>query len=247
MLFRNWRKNLFSGLPFNTDMHSHLLPAVDDGASNVEESIALIQGLCDLGYKNFVTTPHIYQDIYPNSPETLRPAHASLMSALEAAGLDVGLRFAAEYFLDDHLQELLKEGREKILTVYDNCVLVETSFTQLIMGLDDRLFELQAAGYKPILAHPERYGYWHAEKDQFHTLKERGILLQVNLLSLIGYYGRSVAETARYLVRQEIVDLVGTDCHHERHIGALRNGAKEILQILDPLIRKDKLLNNRIF
>lgn len=227
-------------------MHSHLLPGVDDGSPDPEASIALMKGLLSLGYQRFVTTPHIYRELYPNTRDTLQPAFAALQSALETAGLEVSIRYAAEYFLDDYFDELLRDRRD-ILTLHDNLVLVEISFVQPPMDLDRRLFDLQMAGYKPVLAHPERYNYWHDDRAQWQGLKERGILLQLNLLSLIGYYGRSVAETARYLVKEGLVDLVGTDCHHERHVSALKKGAGNIMDILDPLIRKDKLLNNRIF
>lgn len=242
-LFR--KKGASPRLPFLTDMHAHFLPGVDDGASNVDESLQLIRSMQELGYKNLVTTPHIYAELYPNSRASLQPAYETLMKALTSAGVEITLRYAAEYFLDEHVDALLA-AKEPLLTVHDNWVLVETSFVQAPMDLDDRLFSLQVAGYKTILAHPERYAYWHFQRDAYHKLHEKGVLLQVNLLSLIGYYGKSVAETARYLVKQGLVDLVGSDCHHDRHIQALKKGAAEIVRALDPLVRENRLLNNMI-
>jgi tyrosine-protein phosphatase YwqE len=227
-------------------MHAHFLPGVDDGAADVDDSLELIRSMRELGYERLVTTPHIYAELYPNSRETLQPAYETLMTALRASGMDISLRYAAEYFLDEHVGNLLA-AKEPLLTIHESWVLVETSFVQAPLDLDNRLFNLQVAGYKAIMAHPERYAYWHLQRDAYHHLREKGVLLQVNLLSLTGYYGRGVAETARYLVKEGLVDLVGTDCHHERHIAALRKGAGDIVRILDPLIRKDKLLNNRIF
>ncbi|TDX00073.1 tyrosine-protein phosphatase [Dinghuibacter silviterrae] len=230
--------------PFGTDMHSHLLPGVDDGASGVEASLGLIAGLRALGYRSLVTTPHVYSELYPNTPATLAPAFATLQEALTTS--EIPLRYAAEYFLDDYVDALLQD-KNPLLCIYENWVLVETSFVQAPLDLDRRLFDVQLAGYKPILAHPERYPYWHLDRSKYHDFREKGLLLQVNLLSLTGYYGKAVADTARYLVKEEMVDLVGTDCHHERHIAALQKGAGDILRILEPLVRKDKLLNNHIF
>lgn len=232
-------------IPFETDMHSHLLPGVDDGAPDSLASLSLIRSLQELGYRKLITTPHIYHELYPNSPDTLAPAYERLKVEMASAGLDIPIRFAAEYFLDDHVDALLKSG-EPLLTVHDNWVLVETSFVQAPLDLDRRLFDIQVAGYKPILAHPERYPYLHMDKQKYHEYRERGILLQINLLSLTGYYGKPMAEAARYLIKNELVDLVGTDTHHERHALALRKGAGLLTDQLEPLLRKDKLLNGAL-
>ena len=233
-------------LSFLTDIHSHLLPSVDDGAVDTASALLMIAGLRDIGYERIITTPHIYSEIYPNTRDTLQPAYEKLLAAMAETHQDMPIRYAAEYFLDDHVDKLLKD-QQPLLTIHDNWVLVETSFVQAPLDLDRRLFDLQLAGYKPIMAHPERYPYWHNDRAKYHALKEKGLLLQVNLLSLTGYYGKGVAEAAKYLVKEGLADLVGTDCHHERHIAALQRGSGDIARALDPLIRKDKLLNNRIF
>lgn len=238
----SWSRGAIHFPALQTDLHSHLLPAVDDGAENVGDAIELVRSLQSLGYKKLITTPHIYQELYPNSLQTLEPAFARLNAALTEAGIDLPVRYAAEYFMDDYLDDLLKR-REPLLTIHDNWVLVEMSFVQPPPDLDRRLFGLQVAGYKPILAHPERYNFWHADMDSLHGLKERGMLFQVNLLSLTGYYGKGVAEAARRMCREDLVDLFGTDCHHERHVAALKRGSSVLLKWVDPLIRKDRLLN----
>jgi protein-tyrosine phosphatase len=233
-----------SVFPFVLDMHSHLLPGVDDGSPDVETSLSLIKSLRDCGFRELITTPHIYKELYPNTPDTLSRAYAELPQRLNEQG-DITLRFAAEYFLDEYVEELIKSG-QPLLTIYDNWVLTEISFVQAPIDLENRLFDLQVAGYKPIMAHPERYGYWHQQKQAYHELKERGVLLQINLLSLTGYYGRQVAETARYLIKEELVDLVGSDCHHHRHANTIQNESRSILKLLDPLLKKDKLMNMHI-
>jgi tyrosine-protein phosphatase YwqE len=219
------------------DMHSHLLPGIDDGAADEPGALSLIRSLKELGYERLVTTPHIYSELYPNTRESLQSAHDRLKPVL-----DFPLRYAAEYYLDDHVDSLLQSG-EPLLTIHENWVLTEISFIQPPPDLDRRLFDLQMAGYKPILAHPERYTYWQGNKQVFGEFKEKGMLLQVNLLSLTGYYGRAAMDTARYLIREEMVDLAGTDCHHERHIAILQKEASVLAKWLEPLVRKGKLLN----
>jgi tyrosine-protein phosphatase YwqE len=238
-IFRTQKATLF---PFGTDMHSHILPGIDDGAKDVDGSIRLIEGFHGLGYKKSIATPHIYAELYPNDPATIGSAHQKLAVAMEQRGCDFPVRYAAEYFLDDSFRNLVL-NRHPLLTIHENWVLVETSFVQAPMDFDQRLFDLQVAGYKPVLAHPERYPYWHGNKNLYHGLRDRGVLFQVNLLSLAGYYGKPVAEAAKFLVTEKLVDLVGTDAHHERHLSALQRSASAIIKQLTPLIREDKIMN----
>ena len=232
-------------LPFSVDMHSHLLPGVDDGAPTAEASLSLITGLQSLGLRRLITTPHIYTDLYPNSPATLQPAFDGLKRTLDSARMEVDLTFGAEYFMDDTFEELVS-ARSGLLTLANELVLIETSFVQPPISFDNQIFTLKVAGYKPVLAHPERYPYWHMNREKYHDLFDNGVLLQVNLLSIIGYYGRNVADAARYLIQNELAAFAGTDCHHERHVDALKRGVRDIRRSLDGLIKKGKLLNDAI-
>ena len=204
-----------------TDMHSHLLPGIDDGSEDVSTSLELIEGLTDLGYQKFIATPHILWDIYKNDISTITPAYDELIAALKEKNIDVPFRFAAEYFLDYHIDELIEE-KKPLLTLKDNMVLVEFSFISAPLDLKEKLFSLQLAGYQPIIAHPERYGYLSRNKDMFKELKEAGYLFQVNLLSLTGYYGKIPFELANHLLKNKYIDLLGTDLHHIRHLTALQ-------------------------
>lgn len=204
-----------------TDMHSHLLPGIDDGSPDVETSIELIQGLRELGYQKFIATPHILWDIFKNNIDTITPAYKQLQTALHEQHIDVSLGFAAEYFLDYHIDELLEEEKP-LLTIKDNLVLVEFSFVSAPLDLKEKLFALQMAGYQPVLAHPERYAYFARTKEVYDELREAGYLFQVNLLSLAGYYGKIPQELALHLVKNKYVDLLGTDLHHIRHLQALQ-------------------------
>lgn len=207
-----------------TDMHSHLIPGIDDGSPDAETSVELIKGLIDLGYQRFIATPHILWDIFKNNKSTIAPAYAELTAALRAQQLDIPIKFAAEYFLDYHVDELL-EDRKPLLTLKDNWVLVEFSFVSAPLDLKDKLFALQMAGYQPVLAHPERYAYLIRNKELYDELREAGYLFQVNLLSFTGYYGKPALELATHLLKNKYIDLLGTDLHHERHLKALQNSS----------------------
>src|SRR5690606_9082956 len=139
------------------DMHSHILPGIDDGAQDVETSIELIDGLMGLGYKKLVATPHIISDIHPNTRETIEEAGQILQDELDSRGYTIPIRFAAEYMLDENFLNLLEASN--LLTIHDNIVLVETMFMDSPPNLEDILFQLQTKGYIPLLAHPERYHY----------------------------------------------------------------------------------------
>lgn len=224
-----------------TDMHSHLIPGIDDGATDPANSIELINGLMELGYQKFIATPHILWDIFKNNKATINPAFERLESALGENNIRVPIKFAAEYFLDYHVDELI-EDEIPLLTLKDNWVLVEFSFVSAPLDLNEKLFSLQMSGYQPVIAHPERYTYFGKSKEKYEELKEAGYFLQLNLLSLTGYYGKIPQEIAMMLVKNRLVDFLGTDIHHERHLHALRS-ATHLTDIIKLLQDSGTLLN----
>ncbi len=204
-----------------TDMHSHFVPGVDDGAQTVEDSINLIREMQDLGYKNIVTTPHIKYDHYPNTPHTILTALQQLHTALQEQNIDIPVKAAAEYYIDDYFTRLLESG-EQLLTVTGNELLVEISFMFEPIGLNEIFFNIQTAGYKPILAHPERYSYYHAKPEMYKQFKQRGCYLQLNVIALAGYYGKTVKQAAEYMLKEGLYDYCGTDMHHLKHAGVMQ-------------------------
>ena len=204
-----------------TDIHSHLIPGIDDGAQNMEASMELIKGMANFGYKKLITTPHILWELYPNTPEIIRSGLNNVRDKIKEKGLAIEIEAGAEYFMDEHLEQLL-EKRSRLLTIKGNMVLVEFSMVTIPMDLKKILFELQIQNYEPILAHPERYVYFERQKEFFTELKTFGCLFQLNMLSLTGYYGPSVQELAEYLVKNNFYDFVGSDLHNERHLEALK-------------------------
>jgi len=206
------------------DMHSHLLPGLDDGAATLAHSLELLRELRALGFRKLIMTPHIMGDFYKNTPEGIRAALAELREAAAAAGLaDVALDCAAEYYLDEWLGRKLAAGTELLTFGGERRLLLfETSYLNEPFNLNTIIFELQAAGYQPVLAHPERYTYFYGRFDDLARLRqEHGVLFQINLNSLAGYYSPAARHVAERLIDAGYVDLVGTDTHHLRHTAAL--------------------------
>jgi protein-tyrosine phosphatase len=210
------------------DMHSHLLPGIDDGSPDVATSIELIEGLSKLGYKKFIATPHVLWDLYPNTKETIANALGELRAGLTEKGLDVEISAAAEYYIDEHfVQEL--NNKVPLLTLKDNLVLVEFSMLTAPLDLQEVLFEMQMQNYQPIIAHPERYVYLQQKKSFYDDLRNAGCQFQLNLLSLTGYYGRGVKDLAEYLVKNGFYSYAGTDLHGAKHLAQLPGLAQSSL------------------
>jgi protein-tyrosine phosphatase len=202
-----------------TDMHSHVLPGIDDGAQNVEESIVLIKKMMSLGIKKIIATPHIMIDYYRNDAETIGNALALLKAELEIQKIDIDISAAAEHYLDETFEKRLEEG--KVLTMGDNYVLFELSFASQPTNVISIIQKMKDLGYKPILAHPERYGYMNIE--QMKTIRSWGCNLQLNTIALGGYYGKHSKRIAEEMVDSEMVDFISSDMHHPRHAEAFEN------------------------
>ena len=207
------------------DMHSHLIPGIDDGAKNLDDSLALIGRLQDLGFQKIITTPHVYQQYYPNTSETILSGLETVRAAVAERGMNIEIEAAAEYFMDETFAELIE--KRDLLTLNGKYVLVEVSFFGLPPTLDLMLFRMQVNGFQPIMAHPERYTYFKSDLSGYQDLKDAGCLLQVNTLSLAGYYGPEVQKMATKLIKAGLIDLIGTDLHHERHAAALAGAFKK--------------------
>lgn len=224
------------------DIHNHILPGLDDGASTVDDSLELLLKFSEMGITNFIATPHVMNDYYPNTPETITTALATLKNALRSKGLtNFKISAAAEYMMDQAFLELME--REKLLCLKKNFVLVEMSYFQAPININEILFKLQTRQYKPVLAHPERYIYLHSKKlEKYLELKERGCCFQINALSLVGHYGKNIQDAAYALLDQELIDFIGTDTHQLRHLeklDTLKIPQKRSRQ-LEPIIKQTK-------
>lgn len=204
---------------FHTDMHCHLVPGIDDGQEEAEGGAELVARESSWGVKRIITTPHVTQDTFENTPEIINEAFAKLQNAVSERGVDIQLLHSAEYRMDGFFQDQLEKGN--VTPMPNNYLLVENPFVQEAWGLDQVLFDLKMKGFKPILAHPERYVYYFTKKERYHQLHDSGTLFQVNLLSLAGYYGKGIRQIAEYLVENDMVDFLGSDMHHMRHCEAI--------------------------
>ena len=196
-----------------TDIHSHFIPGIDDGSPDMETSISLIKKMQELGYSKVITTPHVMSDFYQNSSETILKSLADVRLELKLQNINMEIDAAAEYYIDFEFEQ--KIGKEKFLTFGDNYILVELSFMQAPKNLFDAIFKLQLEDYKVVLAHPERYRYYNQE--DYDNLISRGVLLQINLLSLIEYYSTPIQKTTEQLIANNQVSFIGTDCHNMMH------------------------------
>ena len=219
------------------DIHSHLLPGIDDGATNPENSLLLLNSLKGYGFSQFITTPHVLTGVWNNTKDDITTNEAGTKQFLTQQGINNPFKAAAEYLMDDTFLKLFKE--EPLLTLKDNYVLVEMSYINAPIQLYDILYELQIAGYKPVLAHPERYMFYHFKFEEYSKLKKAGCLFQINLLSVTGYYGKAVLEASKKLLENNMIDFAGSDTHHERHIEAFKSPV--LLKDNTPLL---KALNN---
>ncbi|MEQ9288420.1 MAG: CpsB/CapC family capsule biosynthesis tyrosine phosphatase [Cyclobacteriaceae bacterium] len=220
MAFSLFKKKKITSF-LTTDVHSHLLPGIDDGVKSFDESISIIQELQALGLKKIITTPHIIADYYPNTPEIIRGKLQELRQILTDENMDIQVEAAAEYQIDEGFMAMLESGQE-LLTFGEGFVLVETPFLNKPLFIDEALFKLKSLGYHPVLAHPERYIYLQEDYAEIKTLIDSNIHLQISLGSLAGYYSHKARKLAQYLIDHQWISFIGSDIHHSRHLEAYK-------------------------
>lgn len=203
------------------DMHSHLIPGIDDGSKNMDETIAMLAKFQSLGFKKVITTPHIMSDYYRNTPEIILSGLERVRETKTKLGLDIEIEAAAEYYFDEYFLDLIK--KKELLSFGKNYVLVEFAFMGKPMYENEMFFEMLNAGYSPVLAHFERYAAFHGSTEKAEEYRSRGVAIQMNLNSLTGHYGPEVKKQAEKLIDQKLVDFVGSDCHRIQHLLTLED------------------------
>ncbi len=201
------------------DLHSHLIPGIDDGSQSMEESLILLQGMEALGYEKIITTPHIMADAYRNTPEIINEGLSALREAAVKEGLSMEIEAAAEYYLDDGFEDLLNKGQ--MMTLKGEYLLFETSYFAKPIQLEEMIFAITSSGYKPLMAHPERYRYVRDPLKEYSRFKELGVLFQVNLNSFGGHYGKDAKQKADFLAKEGMIDFLGSDVHHKKQVETL--------------------------
>jgi protein-tyrosine phosphatase len=229
--FAEWSASLFlnrvgdepeSALCFwQTDLHSHLIPGVDDGVTDPEQTVVCLRQFAEWGIKRVITTPHISQDWYPNRHETLLAGQIALQQLIRDHQLDIIIEVAAEYLVDDLFIQLL-DAHALLTFGQDRYVLIETGWASAPVFLETILFQMQTKGYQPVLAHPERYTYYNDDLNALAKLRDQGCLFQLNWGALTGRYGSKVQRQARRLLKNKWADFIGSDLHHPRELASLQ-------------------------
>lgn len=223
------------------DIHSHLLFGIDDGAATFEDTKFLIERMREFGTTAFITTPHTLFSVWDNTREGIISKEKETKDLLIESGISIPFRAASEYLMDNNFVNQFQS--EPLLTLKDNYVLVEMSYINAPIQLYNILFDLQIAGYKPLLAHPERYLFYHGNFDEYKKLKKAGCEFQINLLSVTGYYGEAVFQTAKKLLDNGMIDFAGSDVHHKNHIKGFNNK----VGLKDTTALKEAIAHNKVF
>lgn len=227
--------------PIVVDMHSHVLPGIDDGAQTPEESVVLIKKMIELGIKKVIATPHVMVDYYRNDRDSIMNALAVLKAELINQNIDIPVEAAAEHYFDETFEKRIEE-RSLMTMGADNYVLFELSFINEPPNIIQTIQKMRDAGYKPILAHPERYAYMDIER--MMMIRSWGCALQINTISLTGYYGKPTKKMAEDMVDNQIVDFISSDMHHPRHAQAFEDALTTdyVEKLLKDYPLKNKLL-----
>lgn len=226
----NWKKSgnktASPAQALRVDMHSHLLPDLDDGSSSLNDTLTMARVFVDMGYSKVITTPHIMGDFFKNTPETILPQLDKVNKALVDSGIPLQMEAAAEYYLDEWFMKKLEHSEPLLCFGEKRYLLFETSYMNDSAYLQEAIFGIKALNYQPILAHPERYTYMYGDFSRYEALFEQGVHFQINLLSLIGHYSPMAKHTAEKLIDAKMIHWLGTDCHAPRHLPGLEKAKK---------------------
>lgn len=222
------------------DIHSHLIPAIDDGSKAAQETVRMLKEFKHLGYEKVITTPHTHPS-YPNTVETIAAGYQNLISEV-GSEIEVQLEYGSEYYVDETLSSKIRSG--EIISFGDGYVLVESSFMNKPMIFESVLFELKSKGYQPVLAHPERYQFLEGRLDWITELRSMNILMQVTIGSFSGYYGEEPKRIAMQMLKKGWIDFLGSDLHRVSQIEPLKAGLG--LKKVQELVRSNRLLNNSL-
>lgn len=226
------------------DVHSHFIPGIDDGSQSMDQSMELLTAMAELGYRKVVTTPHNMADGYKNTPEIILGGLERVREEVKRRGIAIEVDAAAEYYLDHELEgkvtnrTVLTFGKDK------DMVLFELPFISEPNMLLEVIFQMQTMGYRPVLAHPERYAFWYTDFEKYTRLKDRGVLFQLNMIALSGAYGPQAKQIAEKLIDAGHYELIGSDCHSMNHVQAIKNTLTR--PYLHKLIASGKLLNSTL-
>ncbi len=242
-LFSTRTTNITKDYNYFVDVHSHLIPGIDDGSRSMKESIVYIKRLKNMGFKKIITTPHIMKYHYDNTKESILKGLKALQLEVERQKIDIEIEAASEYYLDDSFIQLIKN--RDVLTFGENYLLFELSYTLKPVMLESAIFTMISAGYQPVLAHPERYIFMHKNFEEYKWLKRKGLLFQINLNSFSGYYSKAVQKIVNRLAEEGMVDFIGSDTHRERQLKHLEKNLSSV-KIMKKLFENNTIRNESL-
>lgn len=225
-----------------TDIHSHFIPGIDDGCKTISDSLSLIRSMKEMGFRKLITTPHIMSDYFKNDSAIISEGLNKLREKLSNESISIELEAAAEYYLDDAFLKLLDKG-DMLTFGKEKYLLLEVSYINYPENFKNMIFDILVKGYIPVLAHPERYPFWSMKYEEYQKLKDMGVLFQLNINSLSGYYGPEIKRTAEKLASDNMINFLGSDTHHDKHIAALQKSLSS--KTLAALV-KGNLLNKKL-
>lgn len=227
------------------DIHCHMLPGVDDGSKSNEESLACLKVMRDAGFEKVICTPHYQYPRFPNVESDIQNRYDSMLldfTSLNAQNIPQMIGVAGEYRVDSGFADRIKNNQ--FLLVSGKYLLTEFSLHQQVIGLDQVMFDLQMKNYEIILAHPERYPYYSSASSKLQHLKDMGVYFQVNILSLIGFYGEGPRRKAFEMIEKGWVEFLGTDMHNTLYAQALIDATHD--RKIIKLIEKHQFLNSQV-
>lgn len=219
------------------DMHSHILPNIDDGARSVEETFHLIQEAKEVGFEAIIATSHYMEGYYETDAPEREVWVKAIYDKLQEKNIDINLYLGNEIYLSENMITLLEEG--KASTINDTSyVLFEMPLNVEPLNLYDVIYEMQQYKLVPILAHPERYSFVQEEPELIYDLIQKGVLMQANYASIIGYYGQKAQMIVKKLLENNMVHFLGSDVHRQNTI---YSKIPQILEELKNIVGKEKL------
>jgi tyrosine-protein phosphatase YwqE len=239
-LFTKKEPNILKYL--NADVHTHLLPGVDDGVRDFETALSCINEMKRNGINKIYITPHFQTHRFKNDEDDIKYRFDELQKQLGEYVSDIELQLAGEYLIDSGFEERLKT--KNLLAINDKYLLVEFSFNQSMLGMEELFFDIQMKGYEVILAHPERYHYLNQDSKLLNNLKEQGVYFQSNIMSFGGFYGSESMKRAYQYVDKGWINFLGTDIHGKKYRDALVDVCKK--SKFQKLLKKNTFLNNQL-
>ncbi len=222
-----WLRNKKISTKVKVDIHSHLIPGLDDGVKSIEESLEILAAFEDLGYKKVITTPHVHSEYYQNTREVILDGLVEVRKELTNKGLTIEVEAAAEYYMDSDLLRLIETPDEILSFGKKKYVLVETPFMNKPLIFDEVVFQLKSNGFIPVLAHPERYTYLIADRSWLKNIKDKGVMLQITSGSMVGAYGKGALKIVRQLLKENMVDFIGSDIHRKSQLNLFQKSIKQ--------------------